>query len=225
MFTWNEGSTTKTVLANCAVSGKRLCRKGSGIEQLNQSVDIGNLSTVCALVLWRTAVNRFLKVLIFLLASIYFVVDAVFLAVAKPVAGWFADWRMFEGLRAWIDSLSPYAALSLFVVPLIVLEPAKPGAAYLAATGHFAMGLEVLLLSEIIKLVLLERLFAVSRGKLMSIPAFAWAYGRYRQIMDWLEETDAWQAIRRLSKIARYAVQSYLLELRQGRARITFEQR
>jgi hypothetical protein len=170
-------------------------------------------------------VNRSLKPLVLLLAAIYLVVDAVFIAVANPVADWFADRRVFEGLRAWIASLGPYATLALFAVPLIVLEPAKPAAAYLAATGHVGIGLGVFVVSEIVKLVLLERLFAVSRDKLMSISAFAWAYHQYRQIMNRLEGTEAWQAVRRLSKIARYAVRSYLLALRQKPARISFGQR
>lgn len=188
-----------------------------------KSADVRNLSTACALVHWRISVNRLLKLLILLAASIYFLVDAVFFTVARPVALWFADRKIFEGLREWIMSLSPYATASLFVAPLIVLEPAKPVAAYLTATGHLVLGLGVFVLSEIIKLVLLERLFAISRDKLMSIAAFAWAYRQYRQIMDWVEETDAWQAIRRLSKIARYAARSYLLQMRQRPRRISFE--
>jgi hypothetical protein len=170
-------------------------------------------------------VNRFLKPLIFLLAGIYLVVDALFIAVARPVANWVAGQRIFEGLRAWIVSLRPYPTLALFAVPLIVLEPIKPVAAYIAATGHVLVGLAIFVVGEIVKLVLLERLFAISRDKLMSISAFAWAYHQYRQIMNRLEETDAWQAIRRSSKIARYAVRSYLLELRQKPARVSFERR
>jgi hypothetical protein len=176
--------------------------------------------------LGETTVNRLLKPLIFLLASIYFVVDTLFIAVSRPVAKWLADRKVFEGLKAWIVSLPPYPTLALFAVPLIVFEPAKPAAAYLAATGHVGMGLAVFVVAEIFKLVLLERLFAVSRDKLMSISAFAWAYRQYRQIREWLEETNAWQAIRRLSKIAQYAVRSYLLQLSQrSAARISIQQR
>ena len=169
--------------------------------------------------------NRLLKPLIFLLASIYFVVDAVFFAVSKPVAKWLADRRVFEGLKAWIVSLGPYSTLALFAAPLIVFEPAKPVAAYLAATGHVVMGIVVFLVAEIFKLVLVERLFAVSRDRLMSISAFAWAYRQYRQIRERLEETNAWQAIRRLSKIAQYTVRSHLLKLSQKSAQISFQQR
>jgi hypothetical protein len=96
----------------------------------------------------------------------------------------------------------------LFAVPLIVLEPVKPVAAYLAGTGHIAMGMIVFVVGEVLKLVLVERLFSVSRNKLISIPAFAWTYGRYLQAKEWLESFEAWQIARRWRRLARYAVRS-----------------
>ena len=63
----------------------------------------------------------------------------------------------------------------------------KPVAAYLAATDHFAFGPMALVVGELLKFVLVERLFSVSREKLMSIPAFAWTYWKYRLARSWLE--------------------------------------
>jgi hypothetical protein len=61
-------------------------------------------------------------------------------------------------------------------------EPAKPAAAYLAAKGHAFTALGVFVMSELLKFLVVERLFAVTRDKLMSIPVFAWAYHRYGEI-------------------------------------------
>ena len=94
------------------------------------------------------------------------------MTVARPLAYWIAAHWMLKILRNWIVSLRPHPTLLLFAVPLIVLEPVKPVAAYLAATSHVAMGMVDLVVGEILKLVLVERLFSVSRDKLMSIPAF-----------------------------------------------------
>jgi hypothetical protein len=77
-------------------------------------------------------VNRIFRPLVFILATGYFVVDAVFLTVAKPIADWLADRRIFDSSRDWIVSLRPYPTLALFAVPLIVLEP--PTFTYAAAT-------------------------------------------------------------------------------------------
>ena len=108
--------------------------------------------------------------------------------------------------RERIVSLRPYPTLALFGVPLIVLEPVKPVAVYLTGTGHIAIGMIVLVVGEVLKLALLERLFSVSRDKLISIPAFAWTYGRYLQAKEWLESFEAWQIARRSRRLARYAV-------------------
>jgi hypothetical protein len=157
-------------------------------------------------------VNRILKPVVFFLAAMYFLVDAIFLTVAKSLASWIAQHWMFEGLRRWVLSLSPYPTLALFALPLVILEPVKPIAAYLVGTGHVAMGLVILALGEILKLVLVERLFSVSRDKLMSITAFAWAYRKYKAVKESVTSMDAWKVIRRWNLIAQYAIRSSVLK-------------
>jgi hypothetical protein len=159
-------------------------------------------------------VNSILKCATLMLATIYFLVDAVFMTAARPLANRIATHWTFGALRVRIASLGPYPTLALFAVPLIVLEPVKPVAAYLAATGHITTGMIVLVVGEILKLVLVERLFSVSRDKLISIPAFAWAYKRYLQAREWLESFEAWQAARRWRRLARHAVRSCVEDVR-----------
>jgi hypothetical protein len=165
-----------------------------------------------------TNVKRILTPLVYLVAAIYFLVDAVFLTVARPLARRLADLAIFASLRAWIVSLHPYPTLALFMVPVALLEPVKPAAAFLAATGHVMAALALLLVGEILKLVLIERLFSVSRDKLMSIRAFAWCYARVCQARTWLESLKGWQLTRRLSRVARHAVRSFLLECKTSRS-------
>jgi hypothetical protein len=93
--------------------------------------------------------------------------------------------------------------------------------------GHVWFGLALFVIGEILKLVLVERLFAVSRHKLLSIPAFKWTYRHYRQVMNRIEATKVWQAVQRWCKIAQYAVRSYLLEIKNSHspARVSFQSR
>jgi hypothetical protein len=158
--------------------------------------------------------NRVLKPVIWLLAGVYFLVDAVLLPVATGISGWIADHWVFGRLRNWIVSLRPYPTLFLFAVPVIVLEPVKPVALYLIGTGHVAAGTVVLVMGELLKLVLVERLFSISRRKLMSIPAFAWGYGKYSMARDWMMSLEAWQTMRRWSRMAQFAVRRTLRTLR-----------
>ena len=161
--------------------------------------------------------NRIFQPFVLLVAVIYFLVDAIFLTVARPLARRLAGLWIFGRLRAWIVSLPPYPTLALFMVPVVTLEPVKPVAAYLTATGHVMGGLTALLIGEILKLVLIERLFCISRAKLLSIPAFAWCYDKVRQAREWVESFRGWQLVRRFSLVARRALSRYVLELRASR--------
>jgi hypothetical protein len=136
-----------------------------------------------------------LKIISYVLAFLYFLVDALFVTVARPISKWLADHLRLERLRRWIQSLPPYPSLALFSVPVIILEPVKPVAAYLAATGQFLASAAIFVGGELLKLVLIERLFILTRDKLMKIPAFARGYGHYKQAIGWLKSTAAWQSI------------------------------
>ena len=67
--------------------------------------------------------KRILKVLTYIAAGLYLLVDAIFMTIAKPIADWIARHVALRRLRDWIKSLPPYPSLALFSVPVIVLEP------------------------------------------------------------------------------------------------------
>ena len=164
--------------------------------------------------------KRMLKPITYLLAAIYFLVDAVFMAVARPVSRWLGRHFEFKRLRAWIKSLPPYPSLALFSVPVIVLEPIKPVAAYLAATGQVLSGVVTFIIGELLKLVLVERLFHLTRDKLMRIPAFAWAYGKFVEVRAWLQATEAWRVVRAMGLAARSCVAQARVRLIGGFSRL-----
>ena len=164
-------------------------------------------------------VKRLTNLLVFAIAVLYFLLDAIFATVALPLARWIASHWAFARIHRWILSLGPYPTLLLFIIPVILLEPAKPAAAWLVATGHIAMGLSALAIAELLKLVCIERLFSVSRAKLMSIPAFAWAYGKYTSVKECLTSLEAWQAALRWSRVARDAARRLMLEAKRAMAR------
>ena len=150
--------------------------------------------------------RRILKLIAYIAAAIYFVVDVLLVGVARPISRWFAANFPMPRLRAWIKSLPPYPCLALFSVPVILLEPVKMIAAYMAATGQFILAAATFAVGEILKLVLVERLFELTKTKLLKIPAFAWAYGHYALAKEWLMQTEAWMAVRAFSRSIRERV-------------------
>jgi hypothetical protein len=136
----------------------------------------------------------------YFLAVVYFLVDLIFFGLARPISEWVSRHLISRRLRNWIRSLPPYPSLALFSVPVILLEPVKPLAAYLATTGQFLSATLTFVSGELVKLVLVERLFDLTRDKLLKIPAFAWAYRNYQSAKMWLQGTEAWQFIRMIGR-------------------------
>src|SRR5262249_5057770 len=148
------------------------------------------------------AMKRIAQGATYALAIIYFLVDAIFAGLTRPISRWLARHFEMRRLRAWIRSLPPYPSLALFSVPVILLEPINPVAAYLAATGQLIEAALTFVGGEVLKLVLVERLFCLTRSKLMRIPAFAWVYGHYARVKAWLTATDVWQRVQSLRRAA-----------------------
>jgi hypothetical protein len=142
------------------------------------------------------SVKRILKPITYVLAAVYLCVDFVFAGIAAPISRWLALHFEMRRLHGWIKSLPPYACLALLAVPVVILEPIKFLAAYLAATGHVTVAALAFCAGELLKLVLIEQLFDLTHDRLMRIPAFAWIYGQYRCARDWMTRSEAWQAIR-----------------------------
>src|ERR1700681_2826297 len=160
---------------------------------------------------------------VFVLATVYFIVDGVFSHVTQPVTVWIAKKKIFERARLWIVSLRPYPSLLLFAVPVIILEPAKPLAGYLLGTGHFFTGAVVFITAEVLKLTFVERLFQLNRNKLLSIPAFTWGYQYWRHIMDVVESMEVWKASRRLAADAARMVRTRWSQYRRAhRSRLRY---
>lgn len=139
-------------------------------------------------------------------AALYFLIDAIFLSavrtIIRPLARALSGLRLFNALATWLASLGPYPTLVLFLVPVIILEPAKPVGAYLIATGHLVSGVALIAIAEVLKIALVERLFHFSRDKLMTIPAFARVYDWAEAWLEYFRSQPIWQAtLRHLTAI------------------------
>ena len=82
------------------------------------------------------------------------------------------------------------------MVPLVLLEPVKPFSAYVIASGHFRLGVLVLVIGEVLKITIVERIFHIGRDKLMTIKAFAWIYNFALGWLTWLQALPAWQSVK-----------------------------
>jgi len=144
----------------------------------------------------RSILKTILEPFVIVVAAVYFVIDALALSILKPLLKKIANLRLFKFIAPWIASLGPYQTLALFVVPLILLEPVKPLSAYLVVSGQFKLGMSVLVVGEILKITVVERIFHIGRDKLMAIKAFEWIYNFASEWVTWLQTLPPWQAVK-----------------------------
>jgi len=146
--------------------------------------------------------KRAFRLMGYALVAIYFVADLVFESVALPLSAWIGRLQFLRPLNAWIAGLRPYPALALFSVPLVILEPVKPVGALLLSEGRVLAGALTIVAGEILKITLVERLFRLTRDRLMQIPIFAILYRHWIIFHEWMMSTEIWQWVR--SRMARW---------------------
>jgi hypothetical protein len=173
----------------------------------------------------RRGAGRVLSPLVAILAFLYFLIDALFLPPIRLLGRWLGSFNAFARLGDWIRTLGPYQTLALFLVPLIILEPVKPVAAYLAARGHYARSIAVLVIGEILKVTIVERLFHVGKPKLMTIRSFAWVYNYVMAWYTWFEALPPWQAVLRRVRATKAQGRTLWLRLRAWFRRVSQSQR
>lgn len=151
----------------------------------------------------RRPLSRLLRPVATLLAAAYFLLDALAYWVVRPVVRRIARLPVFARFGRWVARLEPYPSLILVLVPLALLEPAKPVGAWLFATGRPMAGAAVIIGAELVKITLVERLFHIAKPKLLTIGWFAWSYVRVTAWLAWLKETAPVRTARKLLRTVR----------------------
>jgi hypothetical protein len=75
--------------------------------------------------------------------------------------------------RRQIQQLGPYQSLALILLPILLVEPLKVAAVFVAGEGHWLAGTGILVAAYATSLVFVERLFKVVKPKLMTMNWFA----------------------------------------------------
>jgi hypothetical protein len=143
----------------------------------------------------KSPIRTILAPFVMVAAMLYFFVDALFLSFIRPISRALARLGLFDKLTRAIERLGPYTTLALFVVPVALLEPAKPVGLYLIAEGHFIHGAMVIAVAELLKIAIVERIYHIGQPKLMTIPLFARAHDFVTGWLDWFKAMPAWQSV------------------------------
>jgi hypothetical protein len=97
----------------------------------------------------------------------------------KRAMAFIARWPPFAWIERRIAALPPYAALTVFFLPTLLLLPVKLGALWLIGRGQAMLGLIVIVLAKLVGTALLARLFQLTQPALMRLDWFARLYTRW----------------------------------------------
>lgn len=84
-----------------------------------------------------------------------------------------------KSLRRSIERLGPYPSLFLLALPTATVEPLKLVAVAVAGKGHWITGTAMIVACYAFSLLVLERLFAIVKPKLLTISWFAKLWGSF----------------------------------------------
>ncbi|MEP7241674.1 MAG: hypothetical protein ABI697_12380 [Devosia sp.] len=144
------------------------------------------------------------RVVATIVVLVWAALDELIFPFVRPLIGWLGRLRLFEQIGALIARLPPYAVLVVLLVPFVLVEPLKVLALYWIATGLFVRGIVLLVVSYLLSIFTLDRIYHVGRGQLMKIAWFArlmgWIGGLRDRALTWIKSTPAWQSATRLAR-------------------------
>lgn len=157
-------------------------------------------------------IKRLLLVPLSWLAAIVFLIEeAIWDWTAKLMAK-LGAMRLVHAIETRIAALPPRLALATFLLPSLILIPAKLIGLHAMAAGHWLIGSTVFLLAKLLGMALFSRIFNLTRPALMQLAWFARLYAfvmYYRnRIHAYLDNWPAYQRIKLRIKTLVAAIKS-----------------
>lgn len=133
-----------------------------------------------------------------LAALVFLIEEAIWDWTAKLMARLGAV-RLVRAIETHITSLPPRLALLAFLLPGLILIPAKLLGLHAIASGHWLLGGSVFILAKLLGMALFARIFNLTRPALMQLPRFVRLYNfvmYYRNLIHAF--LDGWAAYQRI---------------------------
>lgn len=142
-------------------------------------------------------------------ALVFLIEEAIWDWTAKLMARLGAV-RLVHAVETHIAGLPPRWALLTFLLPSLILIPAKLIGLHALASGHWLLGSTIFIAAKLLGMALFSRIFNLTRPALMQLGWFARLYAfvmHYRnRIHTYL---DNWTAYQRFKQRIRTAVSSF----------------
>ncbi|MBS7554975.1 hypothetical protein KHC23_15100 [Ancylobacter dichloromethanicus] len=109
-----------------------------------------------------------------LVCALLILLDELARPVYRPLVARIAALRVVHAFERWVAARSVWTILALLVIPYATVEPLKFVGLIWIAGGWEKRGAALLVFAYLLSFVLIERIFAAGRPKLMALPWMAW---------------------------------------------------
>jgi hypothetical protein len=156
--------------------------------------------------------KRLLLVPLSWLAAIVFLIEEVIWDWTAKLMARLGAMRLVHAIETHIAALRPRWALVTFLLPSLILIPAKLIGLHAIASGHLFIGSGVFILAKLLGMALFSRIFNLTRPALMQLAWFARLYAfvmYYRdRIHAYLDNWVAYQRIKLRIKVLATSIKS-----------------
>jgi len=142
--------------------------------------------------------RRWLTAPLVILAALLIFLEEFLWDQLAALFGQLAKLPLWGRLERWVAGLPAWAALPIFLVPMVLLFPIKLGAVWLMTHHHVVLGVQIILAAKIGGTAVAARLFMLLKPTLLTVPWFCWLYERFlywrERIFTRLHAMWWWQA-------------------------------
>ncbi len=145
-------------------------------------------------------IKRLLTVPLSWFAAIIFLIEEAIWDWTAALMARLGAVRLVHAVEKHVATLPPRWALFTFLLPSLILIPAKLIGLHAIAAGHWLVGSSAFLLAKLLGMALFSRIFNLTRPALMQLAWFARLYGAvmyYRnRIHAYLDNWPAYQRVK-----------------------------
>ena len=146
------------------------------------------------------------------LAAIIFLIEEAIWDWTAALMARLGAVRLVHAIEQRVAALPPRWALVTFLLPSLILIPAKLIGLHAIASGHWLVGSGIFLLAKLLGMALFSRIFNLTRPALMQLKWFARLYAfvmYYRnRIHAYLDNWAAYQRIKQRIKVLVASIKS-----------------
>ena len=123
-------------------------------------------------------------------------------------------WLHLQRFDHWLLMASPAIAMTVFLMPVVLIAPVKLIAFWLIAHGQVIQGIGLLLATKLSATLLISHIFSLTRSKLMTFVWFAFFYTTITRWLTWaherLKQTEAYTRAIKLKKLAAAKLEEWI---------------